>query len=112
VPGYQPVAQVRGDPLELADLLDAVRRGRPDPAAHRDLPVDVLGQVGRVEREHEPAASRHLDHETLVPRGVPGGAYRRHPGRDPGIAVGLPPVDPRVVEIHPEDAIFFWAGRA
>jgi hypothetical protein len=112
VPGHQPVALVRGDPLQLADLPGAVRRGRPDPAAHRHLPVDVLGQVGRVEGEHEAAAGRHPDHETLVPRGVPGGAYRRHPGRDLGVAVGLPPVDPRVVEIHPEDAVLLGPGRA
>jgi hypothetical protein len=112
VPGHQPVAPVRGHPLELADLLDAVRRGRPDQAAHRHLAVDVLGQVGRVEGEDEAATARQPDHETLVPRGVPGGAHRRHPGRDLGVAVGLPPVDPRVVEVHPEDTVLLRSRRA
>jgi hypothetical protein len=57
VPGYQPVAALRGDPLELADLGHALLRRGPDPPADGDLPLDVLGQVGRVEGENEPPAA-------------------------------------------------------
>src|SRR3984893_19350443 len=51
VAGDQAVAALGGDALELADLLLADLRAGPDPAAHRDLTLDVLGQVGGVEGE-------------------------------------------------------------
>src|ERR1035438_4561640 len=67
--GDEAVAALGGDPLELADLLLAHLGPGPDPAAHRHLALDVLGQVGRVEGEHETSAADRAvqaDHETLM----------------------------------------------
>src|ERR1035437_194308 len=113
--GDEAVAALGGDPLELADLLLAHLGPGPDPAAHRHLALDVLGQVGRVEGEHETSAADRAvqaDHETLMARRVPGREDRGDPRRDLRVTLGRAPVDPRVVEIHPEDAVVLRAGRA
>ncbi len=111
----EPVAARRGDPLELADLLDAHLRRGIDPATHGDFPLDVFGEVGRVEGEHEPPATGRLipaDHEALVAWRVPGGQHRGDPRSDLGITFSDPPVDPGVVVVHPEDAVIFRPRRA
>jgi len=115
VAGDEPVAAVRGDLLELADLRHAHLGAGPDPAADRHLTLDVLGQVGRVEGEDEPASARGLvqaDHEALMAGGMAGGQHGGHPRRDLRVAVGDPPVERRVIEIHPEDTVAFRSGRA
>jgi hypothetical protein len=42
---------------------------------------------------------------------MPGGQHGADPRRDLAVAIGDAPVDPRVVEINPEDAVVFRAGR-
>ncbi|HUY45082.1 MAG TPA: ATP-binding protein [Streptosporangiaceae bacterium] len=94
VAGNEPVAEFGGDALELADLRNAHLGGCIDPAADRDLAVDVLGQVGRIEGEHEsPAASGrvHPHHETLVTRGPRPPRPAPRPAARPGRAVPAGP---------------------
>jgi hypothetical protein len=43
---------------------------------------------------------------------VPGGQHRAHPRRDLRVAVQDAPVERRVIEVHPEDAVAFRTGRA
>jgi hypothetical protein len=118
VAGDDGVAAGGGELLQLADGGDADIGSRVDPAAGRYFLLDVLGQVGRVEGEHEPAPAgggAQVDHEALVAWRVPGGEYRGHPGRDLRVAVGQAPVQRRVVEVDAEDAVgldFGCAGQA
>src|SRR5215469_13886544 len=112
--GHQAIAAVRGDGFELADLLHAHLGPGVDPPAHRHLAVDVLRQVRRVEGEHEPAAAHGLveaDHEALVARRVPGGEHGGDPRRYLTVTVGDAPVNARVVEVDPVDAVVLRAGR-
>ena len=108
----QGITLVGREPLELADRFDRLLGFDLDEAADRQLVLDVLGEVGGVEREDEAVAADRLvefDDEALMPRGVPVGRHRRDARCDLGLAVGEPPVDARVVEVDPDDRV---ASRA
>ena len=109
----QLIALLFGQPLELADRFDGFLGRHADVAADRQLVLDVLGEIGGVEREHEPVTTHRLvefDDETLVPRRVPVGRDRRDARGDLGFAVGQPPLDARVVEVDADDRVVLGLG--
>src|SRR5215208_2267613 len=106
----QLVAFLSGRLPESADRFYSFLGFRPDVPADRQLVLDVLGEIGCVEREYEAIAAQRLvelDHEALVAWSMPIRRDSGDAGRDLGLAVGELPFDARVVKIDASDRVVF-----